>query len=301
MSTSVQLKSSTISRVTEESSTPSQDPSPFTQLATLRSLDSSPRLPFPLPLTTIHPRNVFDSMQFVKPLRMKVGGIGTLEKTKSKELAKIDLSETEKSQGKDRTELSESKGKLVEIRKSSPRKVKESCESGDKSPSKSLQPSPIARKSLSLDHLPELPLGLTLTLTPIPEHTKASPLPVKQSTRLDFVPYTLKDYHMMLSPPTMGVGALGAATLGSEDWAKRKQFENRRKAYARVTFQRNSNQIAISSPRKPFKPSPPSSSRLRGIEFAKKLHLPEVNHSLTQAEIQELRSFAAEMKARLLA
>lgn len=223
-------------------------------------------------------------------------GIQTLGKTESKELPKIDLSEIEKSQGKE-----ESKGKLVEIRKNSIRKGRESCEPGDKSPSKSLQPSPIARKSQSLEHLPDLPLGQTLTLTPIPELTKTSPLPTKQSPRLDFVPYTLQDYHMMLNPPTMGVGALGAATLGSEDWEKRKLFENRRKAYARVTFQRNSNQIAISSPRKPFKPSPPFSSRLRGIEFAKKLHLPEVNHALTQAEIQQLRSFAAEMKARLLA
>ena len=295
MSSPIQLKSSTISKATEANS------SPFTTLATLRSLEASPKLPFPLPLTTIHPRNAFDSMQFVKPLRMKVWGMQTLEKTESKELRKIDLSEIEKSQGKEKTELSESKGKLVEIRKKSTRKVKESCESGDKSPSKSLQPSPIARKSFSLEHLPDLPLGQTLTLTPIPELTKTSPLPAKLSPRLDYVPYTLQDYHMMLNPPTMGVGALGAATLGSEDWAKRKQFENRRKAYARVTFQRNSNQIAISSPRKPFKPSPPTSSRLRGIEFAKKVHLPEVNTALTQAEIQQLRSFAAEMKARLLA
>ena len=196
--------------------------------------------------------------------------------------------EVEKSVGKEEVE---SQGKVTEIRK-----AKES-EFADKTPSKSLEPSPIPRKSISLDHLPDH-TSQTLSLPPIPEYSKTLQVPVKPSA--DYVPYTLQDYHMLLVPSLSGA-VLGASTIGSEEWTKRKQFENRRKAYARITFQRNCNQIAISTGRKPCKPALPCSTRLRGLEFAKRLHLPEIKHDWSDAERQELRALAAEMKSRLLA
>jgi len=277
---------------------PAQDSSPKAHFA-LPSPLNPPKLPFPLPFTALHPRNSYESLQFVKPLRLKIGGIDPGKRQESQEVATNATSEVEKSVG--RTDLSESKGKAGQGRPRVERNSKEFTEIAGKSPSKSLQPSPVARKSLSLERLPDLRFGQTLTLTPVPElsHTLQSVLmPTKPSPRPEYVPYTLQDYHMRLGEP--GLGVLGASTIGSEDWVKRKQFEDRRKAYARVTFQRNCNQIAISPGRKPFKPALPHSTRLRGLEFAKKLQFPMINRHWSEAESEQLRLFAGELRARLL-
>lgn len=298
MSLSVQLKVS--EKVTTSKQFPYQESSPNPHLAVPKSLNHSPKLPFPLPLTALHPRNAFDSLQFVKPLRLKIGGIETGKRQDSQEIAPTEGSEIEIAVR--RTELSESQGKATDKKQGNGQKSKEFPESAEKKPSKSMQPTPSPRKSLSLERLPDLHSSQPLTLTPIPElsHTLQPALfPAKLSPRPDYVPYTLQDYHMRLGQP--GLGVLGASTIGSEEWRKRKEQEIRRKAYARVTFQRNCNQIAISPGRKPFKPAQPPSSRLRGLEFAKKLQLPTLNPHLSEAESEQLRLFAGELRARLLA
>ena len=212
----------------------------------------------------------------MKPLRLKQG-----EKTPIL---------TEEGKKPDKIELIR-----PEIERNLVEKVTKSKDFGDLSPAKSVNFPELQRKSMSLERFPALKDTHRSELPPVQEEKKGG-LRKSPSPAVDYVPYTYADYHMQ-PQASANIGALGAATIGSEDWAKRKDFENRRKAYSRIIFQRNCNQIAISIGRKPFKASPPISARVRALEFARSLPPPS---SPSSAQTQQLHAYALSLKAKIL-
>ena len=64
-----------------------------------------------------------------------------------------------------------------------------------------------------------------------------------QQRNLDFVPYTITDYSFIKNNKYYELGGLGAATIGTEEWMKRKRVSDKRKNYA--------NQIILITPREP--------------------------------------------------
>ena len=103
--------------------------------------------------------------------------------------------------------------------------------------------------------------------------------PPESRLRLSFSPYTLKDYRLIKPTKYTPLGGLGPFMIGTQEWAKKKDLENRKKAYAKQVLSVNSSRLSLNSSTHqsdhqatPFS----SSSRQRALEFARNVQLPSV-------------------------
>lgn len=64
-----------------------------------------------------------------------------------------------------------------------------------------------------------------------PPSSFTSPLDESLPIRNDYKPYTIHDYYSIKPQKYYELGGLGAATIGTEEWLKRKNVSEKRKAY----------------------------------------------------------------------
>ncbi|CAG9328775.1 unnamed protein product [Blepharisma stoltei] len=119
---------------------------------------------------------------------------------------------------------------------------------------------------------------------------------VKKQQTIDFSPYTLNDYHMIKSDEYYELGGLGCATVGTEEWTKRKEMQDRRKDYARQVKYTNAANLPPSGARKSLKSIEKEPSKMqKANEFAKnipkpKLRSPPMDVKSTPLEVKESSS-----------
>lgn len=72
-----------------------------------------------------------------------------------------------------------------------------------------------------------------------PPSSFTSPLDESVPVRNEFKPYTIQDYYSIKPQKYYELGGLGAATIGTEDWLRRKNVSDKRKAYGAITVKNN--------------------------------------------------------------
>jgi len=58
-----------------------------------------------------------------------------------------------------------------------------------------------------------------------------SPLDESMSQKTEFKPYTIQDYYSIKPEKYYELGGLGSATIGTDEWIRRKNVSDKRKAY----------------------------------------------------------------------
>lgn len=113
--------------------------------------------------------------------------------------------------------------------------------------------------------------------------TSSNPqLPVKSlqtgpRSQPSFSPYTLQDYRLIRPAKYMVLGGLGPHMVGSQEWLKKRDLDNRRKTYGQQVIAANSHRLSLnSSGRHSEAQSTPfsSSSRQRAMDFSRGIHPP---------------------------
>ncbi|CAG9331335.1 unnamed protein product [Blepharisma stoltei] len=104
---------------------------------------------------------------------------------------------------------------------------------------------------------------------------------------IDFTPYTLKDYKIIKTEKYYELGGLGPFNIGTEEWEKKKELQDRKKEYAKQVMQANSSLIPPAVLKKPKEKDKEISTRQRAIEFAKKIQKPPLKAKVFNGEIKE--------------
>ncbi|CAG9328900.1 unnamed protein product [Blepharisma stoltei] len=102
---------------------------------------------------------------------------------------------------------------------------------------------------------------------------------------IDFTPYTLKDYKNIRNDKYYELGGLGPINIGTEEWEKKKELQDKKKEYAKQVMQANSSLLPPTVVKKPKEKE--MSSRQRAIEFAKKIQKPPLKVKALGQEIKE--------------
>ncbi|CAG9327667.1 unnamed protein product [Blepharisma stoltei] len=99
----------------------------------------------------------------------------------------------------------------------------------------------------------------------------------KKQGVIDFSPYTLTDYHMIKNDKYYELGGLGAVNIGTEEWIKRKEMQDRRVDYAKQVKYINAASLPPSGAKKTPKITEKVPSKMqRANEFAKNIPKPQL-------------------------
>lgn len=114
----------------------------------------------------------------------------------------------------------------------------------------------------------------------------------------DFTPYTLKDYKLIKSEKYYELGGLGAYNIGTEEWEKKKELQDKKNEYAKQVMQANSTLLPAPSVKKSKEKE--LGSRQRAIEFAKKIPKPPLRVRMEFSDIKEERAEFEEKEVSVL-
>ena len=265
-----------------------------------------------LPFGNFQPRLGADNLQFVRPIRIARPDEGSVAGSR---MTPVTATATEPvGLGEDYSKRREMQVSMASFG-SAPvvqRSMQESKEGRPPRP-----PRPVMQpKSAQLPHIKEEPKPAEETMK---GHT-APPSEISESPKkVEYTPYTIKDYRSIRPNKYLQLGGLGAFMVGTEDWQRKKELHEKRKTYARQVLQSNANRIAVSlsKPRQDRSEPAPINARQRGIEFARRVHPPalrlrdsevrtepdpaERDHlGQLEEEHERLRNYVEDMKARLL-
>jgi hypothetical protein len=109
----------------------------------------------------------------------------------------------------------------------------------------------------------------------------------KTYSRIDYVPYTLKDYKTIKPKTYYLLGGLGPSNIGSEDWSKKKDLNEKRWNYGKDVYYSNAAKIPILPSNSPteikvFK----DNSRARALDFAKSIIRPPLKVGLWPSRVE---------------
>lgn len=123
--------------------------------------------------------------------------------------------------------------------------------------------------------IPEIPKPQSCVSTSL--QFTAADMSLRKPKTVDFVPYSIKDYNNIKPEGYYELGGLGPASVGTDDWMKRKEMQERRKDYAKQIMANNSNRLPPSNKRRPERQTEDKlSARQRAIEFAKNIPKPQL-------------------------
>ena len=114
-------------------------------------------------------------------------------------------------------------------------------------------------------------------------HQSATPIGIKNSNynlnnlqqSLNYKPYTLKDYQSIKPKEYVHFGGLGPSNIGSTDWLKKKELNDKRWKYGKDIYYYNAAKLPLIPLNHPVKPVyAEENSRQRALNFAKKIHKP---------------------------
>jgi hypothetical protein len=115
-------------------------------------------------------------------------------------------------------------------------------------------------------------------------HLTAAELSMRKPRTVDFVPYSIKDYNNIKPEGYYELGGLGPSSVGTDDWVKRKEMQERRKEYAKQIVANNSNRLPPSNKRRPERQVEEKlSARQRAIEFAKNIPKPTLKVAVKES------------------
>lgn len=100
----------------------------------------------------------------------------------------------------------------------------------------------------------------------------------KSTTRIEYKPYSMKDYKNIKIEKYLELGGLGPTSVGSDEWVKKKELYDKRLNYSKEANFRNAANMHLV----PFstKLNSDSSARKRAIEFAKSIIRPPLRIEL---------------------
>ena len=103
----------------------------------------------------------------------------------------------------------------------------------------------------------------------------------KTYTKIDYTPYTLKDYKTIKPKTYYLLGGLGPVNVGTEDWSKKKELKEKRWNYGKDVYYTNAAKLPM------FGSNSPSmtkllkdSTRFKALEFAKSIIRPPLKVNL---------------------
>ena len=100
----------------------------------------------------------------------------------------------------------------------------------------------------------------------------------KSTTRIEYKPYSMKDYQNIKIEKYLELGGLGPTSVGSDEWVKKKELYDKRLNYSKEANYRNATNMHLV----PFstKLNVDTSARKRAIEFAKSIIRPPLKVEL---------------------
>lgn len=97
----------------------------------------------------------------------------------------------------------------------------------------------------------------------------------KSYSKIDYKPYSLKDYDTIKPKTYYILGGLGPSNIGTEDWTRKKELNDKRWNYGKDVYYTNAAKLPLFSPFSPIRPQIiQENSRIRAIEFAKSIIRP---------------------------
>lgn len=93
-----------------------------------------------------------------------------------------------------------------------------------------------------------------------------------------FKPYTLKDYAGIRSSKYYELGGLGPSYLGSIEWLKKKEGNEKRLKYGEQVYYINAAKLPLLPISSPKKNQTERDSRQKGLEFAKSIIKPRLKN-----------------------
>ena len=92
---------------------------------------------------------------------------------------------------------------------------------------------------------------------------------------IDFKPYTLKDYQVIKPKNYYELGGLGPSSIGTQEWAKKKEMIDKRIKYGKEIYFYNAAKLPLLPPVSPVKAVHIEEDlRQKAISFAKKIPRP---------------------------
>jgi len=97
----------------------------------------------------------------------------------------------------------------------------------------------------------------------------------KSCSKIDYKPYSLKDYDTIKPKTYYLLGGLGPSNIGTEDWTRKKELNDKRWNYSKDVYYANAAKLPLFPPTSPIRPQIIiDNSRARAIEFAKSIIRP---------------------------
>lgn len=96
----------------------------------------------------------------------------------------------------------------------------------------------------------------------------------RRRTYQDFKPYTMNDYRNIKQEKYFELGGLGAFNIGTEEWKKKKELQDRRAEYAKCVQQANSSRLPVQTKKPEQTLGRKVSVRERALSFAKQIKKP---------------------------
>lgn len=118
-------------------------------------------------------------------------------------------------------------------------------------------------------------------LSAAPLHVKNEPTILSKEYQKfsDFKPYTLKDYHIIKPKSYYELGGLGPANVGTTDWLKKKEINDKRLKYGKEIYFYNAAKLPMFPAVGPIKPThSEENTRQRALAFAKKISRPSLKY-----------------------
>lgn len=100
----------------------------------------------------------------------------------------------------------------------------------------------------------------------------------------DFVPYTIKDYYSIKPKTYYQLGGLGPSSVGSNEWSKKKEMNEKRIKYGRKVYFVNAANLPLIPIGRPDRDQVEiENSREKGINFAKKIRKPPLKKTVIES------------------
>jgi hypothetical protein len=97
----------------------------------------------------------------------------------------------------------------------------------------------------------------------------------KTYIKIDYTPYTLKDYKTIKPQTYYLLGGLGPSNIGTEDWSKKKELKEKRWSYGKDVYYSNAAKLPILGNNSPSRTKLlKDSTRFKALEFAKSIIRP---------------------------
>lgn len=107
---------------------------------------------------------------------------------------------------------------------------------------------------------------------------------------MEFKPYTIQDYANIKLKNYYELGGLGPVSIGTEDWKRRKEQQDRRNFYANRVQIKNFSALSDLPRPNHLKTEEIPSVRQRALEFSKKVPMPKCKVISEAAPIEKTNS-----------